>query len=113
VSVHPVLGEVDAVFDSFDDPDREGNDELLAMVEGDLLVHKGVNVKVTHGFHDPTAGLRQSSGSIVEDQRARTRIGLEVFPISFVQVSAFYVRLDEAGEDRDLDRLTLELHLHF
>lgn len=108
-----VLGEIDAVFDSFDDPAQQGNDELLAFVEGDVLLRKGVNLKVTHGFHDPTAGFRDSSGSVAEDQRARTRVGLEVFPVSFVQVSAFYVRQDDAGDDTDLDRLTLELHLHF
>ena len=108
-----VLGEIDAVFDSFDDPARDDNDEIVAFVEGDLLVHKGVNVKVTHGFHDPTANLRASSVSLAEDQRARTRVGVEVFPVSFVQVSAFYVRHDNAGQGTDLDRVTLELHLHF
>jgi hypothetical protein len=108
-----VLGEVDAVFDSFSDTSEVKNDELLAFVEGNFLVHRGVNVKVTHGFHDPTAGIRDEAGSIPEDQRARTRVGLEVFPVNFVQVSAFYTRLDNAGEPADLDRLSLELHLHF
>jgi hypothetical protein len=108
-----VMGEVDAVFDSFDDPTDNDRDEFLAFVEGDLLVHKGVNIKVSHGFHDPTAGLRSAVAPIVEDQRARTRLGVEAFPISFVQLSAFYTRLDNAGEDEDLDQVSLELHLHF
>jgi hypothetical protein len=108
-----VLGEVDAIFDSFSDTTQTRNDELLAFIEGDILVHRGVNVKVTHGFHDPTAGIREQAGSVPEDQRARTRVGLEVFPVSFVQLSAFYTRLDNAGEPADLDRVSLELHVHF
>jgi hypothetical protein len=115
LTVGPVtlLGEVDAVFDSFSDTSQVKNDELLAFIEGDILVHRGVNLKVTHGFHDPTAGIRDEAGSIAEDQRARTRVGLEVFPVNFVQLSAFYTRLDNAGEPTDLDRLSLELHIHF
>ena len=115
VSVGPLalLGEVDAVFDSFDDPAVENNDEFLAFVEGNLHVRRGVNLKATHGFHNPTASIRDNTTMLTEDQRARTRVGLEVFPISFVQLSAFYVRLDNAGEGDDVDRVTLELHLHF
>ncbi len=108
-----VLGEVDAVFDSFSDTTQARNDELLAFVEGDILIHRGVNLKLTHGFHNPTAGIRDGSVSTPEDQRARTRIGLETFPVNFVQLSAFYTRLDNAGDARDVDRLSLELHLHF
>jgi hypothetical protein len=115
VSVGPLalLGEVDAVFDSFDDPAVENNDEFLAFVEGNLQLRRGVSLKATHGFHNPTASIRDDTTMLTEDQRARTRVGLEVFPISFVQLSAFYVRLDNAGEGDDVDRVTLELHLHF
>lgn len=115
VTVGPlaVLGEVDAVFDSFDDPAVESNDEFLAFVEGNLQLRRGVNLKVTHGFHNPTASIRDNTTMLTEDQRARTRVGIEVFPVSFVQLSAFYIRLDNAGEDDDADRVTLELHLHF
>ncbi len=115
VSLGPValLGEVDALFDSFDDPAVESNDEFLAFVEGNLLLGRGVNLKATHGFHNPTAGIRSASSQLTEDQRARTRVGIEVFPVSFVQLSAFYIRLDNAGEPDDLDRVMLELHLHF
>jgi hypothetical protein len=36
-----------------------------------------------------------------------------VFPISFLQVSAYFTRLDNAGDENDLDRLSVEAHLHF
>jgi hypothetical protein len=108
-----VLGEVDAVFDSFDDPGEDDRDEIMAFVEGTYLIHKGVNVKVSHGFHDPTVSLRSDVLPLTEDQRARTRVGIEAFPISFVQISAFYTRLDNAGESDDVDQVSLELHLHF
>ena len=108
-----ILGEVDAVFGSFDDANTNDRDGLLAFVEGDLLVRKGINLKATHGFHDPTASIRSGVESVEEDQRARTRLGIETFPVSFVQLSAFYTRLDNAGDTRDVDQLSLELHLHF
>jgi hypothetical protein len=115
LSVGPValLGEVDAVFDSFDDVNTNRKDGLLAFVEGDVLLRRGMNLKITHGFHDPTASIRSGVEAVAEDQRARTRVGLETFPVSFVQVSAFYTRLDNAGDGRDVDQVSLELHLHF
>ena len=108
-----VLGEVDAAFDTFDDTNTNDKDGVLAFVEGDLLIRKGINLKVTHGFHDPTASIRSGVEAVEEDQRARTRLGVETFPVSFVQLSAFYTRLDNAGDTRDVDQLSLELHLHF
>jgi hypothetical protein len=115
VSVGPfsVLGEVDLLFDSFEADPSANQDGFLAFVEGNLLVRRGLNLKVTHGFHDPTASVRSAVTGTAEDQRARTRVGVEAFPISFVQVAAFYTRLDNAGEPNDIDRLTLELHFHF
>lgn len=106
-----VLGEADFVFNSF--AAQADIDQFVAYVEGDLLVHKGVNVKATHGFHDPSASVRTSAMGFSEDQRARSRVGVEAFPVSFVQLSAFYTRLDNAGDADDVDRLSLEVHLHF
>ena len=108
-----VLGEADLVFDSFDDPAQSDRDQLVAFVEGDFLILKGLNLKLTHGFHDPTAGVRSDVTGTPDDQRARTRIGLEAFPVSYVQVSGFYTRLDDAGEPGDLDLITLEAHVYF
>jgi hypothetical protein len=115
VNIGPVslLGETDLVFDSFADESTIDRDQLLAYLEADVLVRKGVNVKLSHGFHEPTASIRDAPVDTPEDERTRTRAGVEVFPVSFVQVSAYYTRFDNAGDENDLDRISIEAHLHF
>ncbi|UCF18818.1 MAG: hypothetical protein JSU87_12895 [Gemmatimonadota bacterium] len=108
-----VLGEADLIFDSFDDAATIDRDQFLAYIEGDVLVRKGVNIKISHGFHQPTASIRDEAINTPEDERTRTRVGLEVFPVSFVQVSGYFTRFDNAGDSDDLDRVSLEAHLHF
>ena len=93
-----VLGEADWIFHS--------TDQFVAYVEGNLLLRKGWNAKVAYDYHDPDRAEP-------ENQRVRLRLGLEVFPISFVQLSAFYTRFDNAGQPDDQDRVSLEAHLHF
>jgi hypothetical protein len=93
-----VLAEADWIFDSVD--------QFVAYVEGDFLLRKGWNVKLAYDYHDPNIGP-------AEDQRTRLRLGLEAFPISFVQLSAFYARHDNAGNPDDQDRVSLEIHLLF
>lgn len=114
-SVGPVtvLGETDFVFDSFDDEDLIDRDQFVAYVEGDFLVRQGVNVKISHGFHQPTASIRDEAVNTPEDERTRTRAGVEVFPTSFVQLSGYFTRFDNAGDEDDLSRISLEVHLHF
>ncbi len=99
-----VLGEADWILESFDA--QADRDQFVAFVEGDWLVRRGLNAKLSYGYHDPNL-------DIVEDQRVRVRAGLEVFPISFLQLSAFFIRLDNAGDATDQDRATFEVHLHF
>ncbi len=99
-----VLGEADWIFDRFQG--QPGRDQFVAYVEGDLLLSKGWNAKVTYGYHDPNLDL-------AEDQRTRLRVGLEVFPVSFVQLSTFYNVNDNAGGLDDRDVASLEVHLHF
>jgi hypothetical protein len=93
-----VLGEADWIFASAD--------RFVAYVEGDFLIRKGWNAKVAYDYHDPDRAT-------AEDQRTRLRLGLEVFPVSFVQLSAFYTRFDNAGRSDDEDRVSLEAHLLF
>ena len=114
-SVGPIvfLGEADLVFDSFNDPAQSDKDQVVGYVEGDWLIVKGLNLRLAYGFHDPTAGVRDDSTDTPEDQRGRIRFGLEVFPVSFVQMSGYYTRLDDAGEPNDRDVITLEGHLYF
>lgn len=99
-----VLGEVDYISNSL----RSTSDvnQLAAYVEANFLATKGLNVKVTYGYHDPDV-------DISEDQGERARFGLEVFPVSFVQLSGFYTVIDLPDVTTDLDRISLELHLFF
>jgi hypothetical protein len=100
-----VLGEADWIFDAFESgPDR---DQFVAYVEGDVLATKGLNAKVTYGYHDRDLNTP-------EDQRIRMRFGLEAFPVSFVQLAAFYTVLDDVPQvTTDRDQVSLELHVHF
>lgn len=100
-----VLGEADYVRDSFDGaPDV---DQFVGYIEGDYLATKGVNAKVTYGFHDPNT-------DIPENQRIRMRFGLETFPVTFMQLSAFYTLLDDIPQvTTDVDVVSVELHVYF
>ncbi len=99
------LGEVDVIRDT---PDGgEETEQLAAYVEGDFLAARGVNVKISFGFLDPDA-------DIAENARNRLRIGLELFPIPFFQISTFYTRLEDIPQSTsDRDRLSVELHAYF
>jgi hypothetical protein len=108
-----LLGAADLVFDSFDTGETRQRDQFVAYFEGDWLVRQGVNVKIAHGYHDPTASIRDDAVDTPEDQRTRTRLGVEVFPVSFVHVSGFFTRFDKAGDSDDASRLSLEVHLLF
>ncbi len=100
-----ILGEADLVEERF--PEAAPRRQFLGFVEGDLSLQQGLNAKVTYGYHD-------RNRDIPEDQRVRWRFGLEAFPSPFVQLSGFYI-LDEdiPQATRDLDRVLLELRLHF
>jgi hypothetical protein len=100
-----ILGEVDYVEERLADATRTR--QFVGFLEGDLTLRRGLNAKVTYGYHD-------RNRDVPEDQRIRWRFGLEVFPNPFVQLSGFYI-LDEdiPQATRDLDRVLLELRLHF
>ena len=100
-----ILGEADFVEERL--PESAPRRQFLAFLEGDLSLRQGVNAKVTYGYHD-------RNRDVPEDQRVRWRFGLEAFPNPFVQLSGFYI-LDEdiPQATRDLDRVLLELRLHF
>lgn len=100
-----VLGEVDGI--SQPGPTGETQRQLVAYGEGNLLIRQGVNAKVTYGYHDRNT-------DVPEDQRIRVRMGLEVFPIPFLQASAFYTILDDIPQaPGQQDRVGVELHFFF
>jgi hypothetical protein len=99
-----VLGEADWILNRFDAfPNR---DQFAAFAEGDLLLRRGFNAKVTYGYHDPNT-------DVAEDQAVRVRVGLEAFPVSFVQLSAFYIWHDDPQITTDVDQISFEVHVHF
>lgn len=105
-----VLGEVDRIANDLRDVgggSPEPSDQFVAYLEGNYLATRGLNAKVTYGYHDPDRDT-------VEDQRIRMRFGVEWFPTAFVQLAGYYALLDDIPQvDTDLDRVSLELHLHF
>ncbi len=99
-----LLGEVDWIKDEQEPRDR---DQFSAFVEGDLLLSKGLNLKVTYGFFDPDQ-------DIGENARTRVRIGLEPFLTQFLQVSVFYAIRDDIPQGlNNADELTAQLHVFF
>ncbi|MBI4409652.1 MAG: hypothetical protein HY561_08095 [Gemmatimonadetes bacterium] len=100
-----LLGEADLVRD---DGAASGRVErLAAYVEGDVLLRRGLNVKLTYGFLDPDT-------EIAENARVRARFGVEAFPVAFLQLSAFYTLLQDIPQARtDVDRVSLEMHAYF
>ncbi len=104
-----LLGEVDFV--SGASAEGADVDQLVAYGEGNVLVRQGINAKVTYGFHDRDVDR-------AEDERIRARIGLELFPIPYLQVSGFFTLRDDIPENRRLalpqkDQVSIELHLLF
>jgi len=90
---------------------RDGTDELervVAFLEADLLVSRGLNLKLTHDYLDPDLDTRT-------DARTRDSLGVETTPWPFVQLRAF-VRVSDGPPQvpgsRDV-RLDLEAHLFF
>lgn len=84
-------------------------DELAVYGEADWMVRRGVNLKITHGRHDPDMDAANAVPT-------RTRVGAEVFPIPFLRLAAFYAALGDPrspGGPSDLDRVSVEAHIHF
>ncbi len=82
-------------------------DQFVGYVEGNLLAHRGVNAKVSYGYHDPNL-------DVSDDELVRMRFGVEVFPITALQVSGFYEFRDAPPASAfNIDRILLELHVHF
>lgn len=104
-----LLGEVDFV--SGASAEGANVDQVVAYGEGNVLVRQGINAKITYGFHDRNVDR-------AEDERIRARLGLEVFPFPYFQLSGFYVVRDDIPASLSLalpqqDQVILELHLFF
>ena len=100
-----VLGEADLIIDSA--VERTDKEQLVGFVEGDFLAVPGLNLKVTYGYLD-------RDRTVAQDAKTRLRLGIEAFPIQFLQISGFYTLLQDIPQaTTDLDRISLEFHVYF
>ena len=101
------LAEADVVRANYGG-NREAVYSLLLYAQANLLVLRGLNLKVAYGYHDPAL-------DVPEDQRMHLRSGIELFPMPALATGVFYdfrasVPQDEIG---GADVLTAEAHLYF
>jgi hypothetical protein len=81
---------------------------LLALIEADLLILRGLNLKYAHDWIDPDR-------DVSTDDRVRDTLGIEYVPYPFIQLRLFAQRRDgppqvSGAEDR---AAFFELHLFF
>jgi hypothetical protein len=81
---------------------------LLCYAEADLLIRRGINLKLAYGYHDPAL-------DVPEDARFSLRAGLEVYPRPLVAASVFYTLRESVPQDEvgNADTLLAELHVYF
>jgi len=87
----------------------DGTDHrLLGFIEADVLVTRGVNLKLAHDWMDPDLDTRT-------DARTRDSVGVEIIPFPFVQLR-WFVRWKDGppqiagARDKQVD---LEVHIFF
>ena len=102
-----LLGEVDVIETRYAKSTADIR-SLAARVEADLLVHRGVNLQLVYGYHDPAF-------DVAENERLRLRAAVEVFPLPYISGRVVYdlrssVPQDEVG---NADGLLVELHGYF
>ena len=100
-----LLGEADWVETS---ADADATTRLVALIEADLLIARGVALKLAHDWIDPDR-------DVATDARVRDSLGLELVPLPFVRLRTFVRRGDgppQVAGSRD-EQVELELHLYF
>jgi hypothetical protein len=99
-------GEVDLITDRPADASRRVY-QLAAFAEADLLLTKGLSLRVGWDFHDADLEMRQ-------DRRQRFRVGVDLFPLRMVETKLYYVRRQsETSKPEDAaDILELVLHVY-
>lgn len=102
-----LLAEADLQIQTFDDED-ETVYALVVYAEADVLLLRGLNLKVSYGFHDPAMDVE-------ENARMTFRAGLEIFPVPYIAATAFYELRESVPQDEvgNADVIQAELHLFF
>ena len=101
-----LLGEVDwGETRAAADP---GTEQLIAYIEADLLITRGLTLKYVHDWRDPDRNLETN-------ERVRDVLGLEYVPIPFVQLRLYAQRFDGPPQIPGTDDTGafFELHLFF
>jgi len=99
-------GEVDLIADRPPDSSRWSYG-VAGMAELDLLVTRGVGLRLGYDYHDADLDLGR-------DRRQRFRFGLDLFPLRMVEVKIYYMlRQTETTQPLDdADRLEVTLHVY-
>ena len=89
--------------------DGAGSDQrLVGLLEADVLLMRGLNIKLAHDWIDPDTGIQT-------DDRTRDSIGVEYIPYPFIQLRCFVRFRDgppQVSGSRD-DQVELEAHIFF
>lgn len=83
----------------------ETPERLLAFLEADLLITRGLSLKYTHDWVDPSRDIKT-------DARARDSLGVEYVPYPFVQLRLFVRLSDGPPQVRDSQNVQTELEMH-
>lgn len=100
------LGEVGFIRDDSTPTGRR--ESVVALAEGNILLKKGHNLKLTYEYFDP-------DDNVNEDDRNRASIVYEYFPMQFTQVSIGYRASDGIPQNdlQNTDEAFLQLHVYF
>ncbi len=102
-----LLGEADVIEDRAA-ASGETVKQLAVFSSLNVLLMRGVNVKLSYEFLDPNDGVDN-------DERTRFTVGLEPFRTQFLQLRCFY-RFNDSIPQRPTERadeVALEFHLYF
>ena len=108
------LGEVDYIVDEAlrgREPKvgaLEGLEQVAGLVETNVLITKGHNLRVTYEYLDPNLDIK-------EDQRDRVSIQWEAFPTQFTQIRLGFRINDGIPQDdlQNTEEIFLQLHIFF
>lgn len=83
-------------------------DRLLLYSSVNLLLARGLNLRLAYDYYDPRIKWD-------EDERTRVTLGVEYFPIQFLQISASYKLLESVPQKprENEDQLIVEVHVFF
>ena len=100
-----LMGEADYISQRPADSNRWGH-QLAGLVEVDLLITRGLSLRLGYDVHDADLELTQ-------DRRQRFRFGLDFFPLRMVALRLYYIhkQAETTRPADEADRLEVTLHV--